>query len=66
MAEAEDKALVAQILSSYLSNNSVSPADLPAVIETVKRSFGGGGSYLLTSRCLGAGMGCLRPIDSLG
>ena len=43
MAEADDKALVAQILSSYLSNNSVSPADLPSVIETVKRSFGGGG-----------------------
>jgi predicted transcriptional regulator len=46
MAEADDKALVAQILSSYLSNNSVSPADLPAVIETVKRSFGGGGEAL--------------------
>ena len=44
MAEADDKALVAQILSSYLSNNSVSPADLPSVIETIKRSFGGGGS----------------------
>ncbi len=43
MAEADDKALVAQILSSYLSNNSVSPADLPSVIETIKRSFGGGG-----------------------
>jgi hypothetical protein len=28
MAEADDKALVAQILSSYLSNNSVSPAFL--------------------------------------
>ena len=46
MAEADDKALVAQILSSYLSNNSVSPADLPSVIETVKRSFGGGGEPL--------------------
>jgi predicted transcriptional regulator len=44
MAEAGDKALVAQILSSYLSNNSVSPADLPSVIETVKRSFGDGGA----------------------
>jgi predicted transcriptional regulator len=43
MAEADDKALVAQILSSYLSNNTVSPADLPSVIETVKRSFAGGG-----------------------
>jgi predicted transcriptional regulator len=46
MAEADDKAFVAQILSSYLSNNSVSPADLPSVIETVKRSFGGGGEPL--------------------
>ena len=46
MAEAGDKALVAQILSSYLSNNSVSPADLPSVIETVKRSFDGGGEPL--------------------
>ena len=46
MAEADDKALVAQILSSYLSNNSVSPADLPSVIDTVKRSFGGGGEPL--------------------
>ena len=43
MTEADDKAVVVQILSSYLSNNSVSPADLTAVIETVKRSFGGGG-----------------------
>ena len=43
MAEADDKVLVAQILSSYLSNNSVSPADLPSVIETIKRSFGGVG-----------------------
>ena len=49
MTEADDKALVAQILSSYLSNNSVSPADLPAVIETVKRSFGGGGSLPIVS-----------------
>lgn len=43
MADADDKALVAQILSSYLSNNSVAPADLPSVIETVKKAFGGGG-----------------------
>ena len=40
----DNQALVAQILSSYLSNNSVSPADLPSVIETVKRAFGGGGA----------------------
>jgi predicted transcriptional regulator len=42
MSDADNQALVAQILSSYLSNNSVSPADLPSVIETVKRAFGGG------------------------
>src|SRR5208283_2210218 len=46
MTEADDKTLVAQILSSSLSNNSVSPADLPSVIETIKRSFGGGGESL--------------------
>jgi predicted transcriptional regulator len=34
MAEADDKALVAQILSSYLSNNSVSPADLPGLFSS--------------------------------
>jgi predicted transcriptional regulator len=34
-----EKALVAQILSSYLSNNTVAPADLPSVIESVKRAF---------------------------
>jgi predicted transcriptional regulator len=42
MAEADDKALVAQILSAYLSNNSVAPADLPSVIDTVKKAFSGG------------------------
>jgi predicted transcriptional regulator len=42
MSEAEDKALVAQILSSYLSNNTVAPVDLPSVIEAVKKAFGGG------------------------
>jgi predicted transcriptional regulator len=42
MIEDDDKALVAQILSAYLSNNSVAPADLPSVIETVKKAFGGG------------------------
>jgi predicted transcriptional regulator len=42
MSEADEKALVAQILSSYLSNNTVAPADLPSVIETVKKAFGGG------------------------
>lgn len=43
MSETDDKALVAQILSSYLSNNNVAPADLPSVIETVKKAFNGGG-----------------------
>ena len=41
MAEPDEKALVAQILSSYLSNNTVAPADLPSVIESVKRAFAG-------------------------
>jgi predicted transcriptional regulator len=41
MSEAEDKALVAQILSSYLSNNTVAPLDLPSVIAAVKKAFGG-------------------------
>jgi predicted transcriptional regulator len=42
MSDVDNQALVAQILSSYLSNNTVSPADLPSVIETVKKAFGGG------------------------
>jgi predicted transcriptional regulator len=42
MSEPNEKTLVAQILSSYLSNNTVAPADLPSVIETVKKAFGGG------------------------
>ncbi len=42
MSDADNQALVAQILSSYLSNNTVNPADLPAVIETVKKAFGDG------------------------
>ncbi len=41
MSESDDKSLVAQILSSYLSNNTVAPADLPSVIESVKRAFSG-------------------------
>ena len=40
MSETDEKALVAQILSSYLSNNTVAAADLPSVIESVKRAFG--------------------------
>ena len=41
MSETDDKALVAQILSSYLSNNTVAANDLPTVIASVKRAFGG-------------------------
>ena len=41
MAESDGQALVAQILSSYLSKNTVAPADLPLVIENVKRAFVG-------------------------
>jgi predicted transcriptional regulator len=41
MSEPDEKALLAQILSSYLSNNTVAPADLPSVIESVKKAFGG-------------------------
>jgi predicted transcriptional regulator len=41
MSEPDEKALVAQILSSYLSNNTVAPADLPSVIESVKKAFRG-------------------------
>ena len=42
MSDTDDKALVAQILSSYLSNNTVAPNELSAVIESVKRAFNGG------------------------
>ena len=41
MSESDGQALVAQILSSYLSNNTVAPADLPTVIENVKKAFAG-------------------------
>ena len=49
MSETDNQALVAQILSSYLSNNSVSPADLSSVIATVKMAFGGGDSSSTSS-----------------
>src|SRR5277367_1855787 len=49
MSEADEKALVAQILPSYLSNNTVAPADLPSVIETVKKAFGGSGEAVSTT-----------------
>jgi predicted transcriptional regulator len=40
MSENENTSLVAEVLSSYLSNNTVAPTDLHAVIETVKTAFG--------------------------
>jgi predicted transcriptional regulator len=49
MPEPDEKALVAQILSSYLSNNTVAPADLPSVIETVKKAFGGSAEAVSTA-----------------
>ena len=49
MSEPEEKALVAQILSSYLSNNTVAPADLPSVIESVKKAFGGSAEAISTT-----------------
>jgi predicted transcriptional regulator len=45
MSENDATPFVAEILSAYLSNNTVSPADLSGVIETVKNAFGiSGGS----------------------
>ena len=49
MSEADERALVAQILSSYLSNNTVAPADLPSVIESVKKAFAGPSETMPTS-----------------
>jgi predicted transcriptional regulator len=40
MSDNENTSLVAEVLSSYLSNNSVAPADLSSVIEIVKAAFG--------------------------
>jgi predicted transcriptional regulator len=48
MSEPNEKTLVAQILSSYLSNNTVAAADLPSVIETVKKAFGGNAEAIST------------------
>lgn len=42
MSDNENAALVEQVLSSYFSNNTVAPADLQSVIETVKTAFGHG------------------------
>ena len=45
MPENDNTPFVAEILSAYLANNTVSPADLSGVIETVKTAFGvSGGS----------------------
>ena len=49
MSEPNEKALVAQILSSYLSNNTVAAADLPSVIDSVKRAFVGSGETVPTT-----------------
>ena len=40
MPENDNTPFVAEILSAYLANNTVSPADLSAVLETVKTAFG--------------------------
>ena len=40
MSENENTSLVADVLSAYLSNNTVAPTDLHSVIETVKNAFG--------------------------
>ena len=49
MLDSDEKALLAQILSSYLSNNTVAPADLPSVIESVKKAFGGSAEAISTT-----------------
>src|SRR3984957_5649956 len=49
MSEPNEKALVAQILSSYLSNNTVAAADLPSVIDSVRRAFVGSGEAISTT-----------------
>lgn len=40
MSDNDNTSFVAEILSAYLSNNTVSPADLGSVIQTVKAAFG--------------------------
>ena len=49
MPDSDQNALVAQILSSYLSNNTVAAGELPGVIESVKRALGGGSADVATS-----------------
>jgi predicted transcriptional regulator len=34
---------------SYLSNNTLAASDLPSVIETVKKAFGGSGELVSTT-----------------
>jgi predicted transcriptional regulator len=47
MSENDNTPFVAEVLSAYLSNNTVSPADLGSVIQTVKTAFGvSGGSAM--------------------
>lgn len=46
MSENDNTAHIAQILSSYLSNNTVAPADLGTVIATVKAAFGVSGGLV--------------------
>jgi len=41
VSESDDKSHVAQILSSYLSKNTVAPTDLASVIDSVKKAFAG-------------------------
>ncbi len=53
MSDADNQALVAQILSSYLSNNSVSASDLASVIDTVKKAFTGGAEAFPDSSATG-------------
>jgi predicted transcriptional regulator len=48
VAESDEKALVAQILAAYLSNNAVAPTELPSVIESVKKAFGGASKAIST------------------
>ena len=50
MSDNDNTPFVAEILSAYLANNTVSPADLSGVIETVKTAFGvSGGSAITTA-----------------
>ena len=54
MPESDENALVAQILASYLSNNTVAPADLPSVIASVRAAFTGPAKDVSISEAEGA------------